>query len=242
MAECFCGCGRQVGMGFLGRRRLANMYGAQFTKDLALFEGALERTPDPEHDAELRRLVETGRPIRDDLARLVHGEIDRKDFDREAGRAWLQAANVQRGRMAMETVKDDYVGWSGHRQSQLIRAGVAAPAVITAVADTGTTINEHPRVELTIRVEPAGEAPFEVTRKVTVSRVAIPKPGERLTLFYDPKDRERFTFKISDLTDDPAGSQVDRLQLLETAARLRDQGILTQDEFEAEKQRLMGSG
>src|SRR3712207_7021976 len=67
--ECFCGCGRKVPF---GRKRIANTLGHRLSDDIAHFQGAVDRTPDPEHDADLRRLVATGIPLRDKLAALVH--------------------------------------------------------------------------------------------------------------------------------------------------------------------------
>ena len=88
---CFCGCGREVPF---GRKRIANALGAQYDKDLALFAGARETEPDPGHRAELDELVATGRPLRDGLRDVVHGTLDRKDYDREAGKAWLERCMI----------------------------------------------------------------------------------------------------------------------------------------------------
>ena len=125
--KCFCGCGRKVPF---GRKRIANMLGEQLSKDIELFQGSIERTPDPSHDRELERLVRTGVPLRDKLADLIHGTIDRDDYPRGEGQAWLKEANEHRKRLAMEMVEADYAGWDAHEQSHLLRAGVAAPAWI----------------------------------------------------------------------------------------------------------------
>ena len=106
--KCFCGCGRTVPF---GRKRITNMLGDQLTKDIALFEGSIERTPDPEHDGELRRLIATGIPLRDKLREVVHGTLDRDDFPRDEGKRWLEEANEHRKRMAMQMVETDFAGW-----------------------------------------------------------------------------------------------------------------------------------
>lgn len=197
--KCFCGCGRKVP---LGRKRITNMLGDQLAKDVALFRGSVERTPDPEHDAELRRLVATGIPLRDKLRDVIHGTLDRDDYPRDEGKRWLEEANEHRKRMAMQMVEADFAGWNGHEQSQLLRTGMAAPGTITDVADTGATINESPRVELTVRVTPGdGTEPFDLRRKLIVSRVKVPRVGERMTVFYDPDDLSRFTFQNEDAVD-----------------------------------------
>ena len=197
--ECFCGCGREVPF---GRRRAANALGAQYAKDVALFEGAVERRADPEHEAELSALAARGRVLRDTLRDIVHGTVDRKQFDKAAGRAWMDEAGDHRLRLAKAAISDDYAGWDALEQSELIQTGKRAPAVLVTVEDTGMTINNNPRVRVRLRVEPPGEEPFELERKVLVSRVKIPRAGERVEVAYDPEDPERFTFRVADLSDD----------------------------------------
>jgi len=79
------------------------------------------------------------------------------------------------------------------RKQRLEEAGVNAPAAVVSVADTGTTINNNPRVALTLQVNPTdGSAPFEVRKKLTVPRVAIPRAGDALAVRYDPEDHDNF--------------------------------------------------
>jgi len=237
--ECFCGCGREVPF---GRKRAANLVGAQFDKDLALFAGSVERTPDAEHDTALTQLVDEGRRIREQIRNLVHGTLDRKDFDKDASGDWLKRANEHRGRLAKEVISEDYVGWNAHKQSQLLRAGARANATIVEIEDTGTRVNDNPRVRLKLRVEPEGADPFALEKKVTVSLVSLPRRGERVEVVYDPEDPSDFTFRMADLSDDPiAAPATDRVAQLERLADLRERGVLSQEEFEAEKRRLLES-
>ena len=73
---------------------------------------------------------------------------------------------------------------------------VEALAIVTSIHDTGTTINDNPRVKLTLNVQPDGAAAFEVTKKVTVSRVNLPRIG-------DP-------FRVKYFAGDPEGLKVQR--------------------------------
>ncbi|MFL5824126.1 MAG: hypothetical protein ACJ764_11870 [Solirubrobacteraceae bacterium] len=61
------------------------------------------------------------------------------------------------------------------------------------VRDTGMTINDNPRVALTLQVNPTdGSPPFQTSTKVTVSRVAIPRAGDSFVVRYDPEDHDNF--------------------------------------------------
>jgi putative oligomerization/nucleic acid binding protein len=226
--ECFCGCGVEVP---LGRRRAANAVGAQFDEQLRVLRGALERGADP---GRLAELVASGEALRDGLRGIVHGTIDRNDYDKSASRAWMKRALEERGRLAEEVAGQDYAGWNTLEQSELVHAGSRAPGVVIEVKDTGTTVNNQPRVRLRLRVQPEGEPPFEIERKLLVSRLAIPRAGERVEVAYDPDDRDRFTFRVAVLADTPS-----RLDELAKLAELRSSGVLTEAEFEAEKRRIL---
>lgn len=226
-SECFCGCGMRVPF---GRRRAANALGARFDEQLRVFRGANRDS--------LAELIATGETLRERLRGVVHGTIDRKDYDKPASRAWVKRALEARRRLADEVAAQDYAGWNTLEQSELVHAGRRAPGVVVDVADTGTTINNQPRVRLRLRVQPEGEPPFEVERKLLVSRVSIPRAGERVEVAYDPDDRDRFTFRIADLTDDVATAP-SRLDELAKLAELRSSGVLTEEEFLAEKRRIL---
>ncbi len=76
----------------------------------------------------------------------------------------------------------------GRKKKDILANGIPARATITNVQDTGMTINDNPRVKLTLQVQPDGDMPFEATKKVTVSRIAIPRIGDSMWVRYDPAD------------------------------------------------------
>lgn len=84
----------------------------------------------------------------------------------------------------------------GKRKRRLEEAGVTAQAQVLSVQDTGMTVNNNPRVKITLAVSPTdGSAPFEVSTKHTVSRVAIPRAGDVYMVRYDPEDHDNFAFE-----------------------------------------------
>jgi hypothetical protein len=96
----------------------------------------------------------------------------------------------------------------GKRKKRLEEAGVTAPAEIVSVQDTGVTVNNNPRVKLTLAVSPTdGSAPFEVSMKHLVSRVAVPRAGDGFTVRYDPEDHDNFAIEAGAAAS--AGATVD---------------------------------
>ncbi len=100
-------------------------------------------------------------------------------------------------------------------KKKILAEGIQARAVVLGVQDTGMTINDNPRVKLTLQVQPEGEVPFEVTKKVTVSRVAIPRAGDEFVVRYDPADTSTVEF---DTTAAKQANQAAEAQLAQAAA------------------------
>ena len=79
------------------------------------------------------------------------------------------------------------------RGAQDSAVGVAAPATVVQIWDTGVTVNDDPVVGFLLDVKPEGQAPFQAKTKALVSRLAVPRvqPGAQLKVMYDPKDTTR---------------------------------------------------
>jgi hypothetical protein len=126
---------------------------------------------------------------------------------------------------------------------ELATTGRRCPGVVESVEDTNVTINDNPRVRITVRAEPPGESPFTIVKTATVSRVRVPRPGDRCVVLYDPANREQrngITFDRVPGFVQPAGDgDGDALEKIEKLAKLRDRGILTAEEFDAQKKRLL---
>jgi hypothetical protein len=143
-----------------------------------------------------------------------------------------------------------FASWRGKKQArvaELAQHGRRCMGVVLSVEDTSVTINGNPRVRLSVRAEPPGESPWTLVKTATVPRVSIPRAGDRCVVFYDPADREQsngITFDpVPGLTPGaPAPKAVDEGDPLDRIAklgRLRDQGLVTPEEFEAQKRRLL---
>ncbi|MGZ4400412.1 MAG: hypothetical protein ACXVYM_06035 [Gaiellaceae bacterium] len=72
----------------------------------------------------------------------------------------------------------------------LMTSGLVGQAMITALADTGVTVNENPQVRLSLTVTIPGREPYEATLTQIVSRLAIAsfQPGSVVPVRVSPDD------------------------------------------------------
>jgi hypothetical protein len=68
----------------------------------------------------------------------------------------------------------------------LAQTGAPADADVISVTDTGTTVNMNPVVVLTLNVKPAAGAEFQTAAQVMVSRIAVPRAGDKIKIKYNP--------------------------------------------------------
>jgi hypothetical protein len=178
------------------------------------------------------------------------------------------------------------LAWAGRRKGEratdLVQHGKRCRGTVVSVEDTNWTVNDNPRVKITVRAEPDGETPFTIEKTSVVSRVSIPRAGDRCVVFYDPSDPQN----KNGITFDPvpgfdagaraptpaptpapapapapaaeplilatatpteeeqsavadAQAEGDPIEKIEKLNRLREKGIITQAEFEMQKQRLL---
>jgi hypothetical protein len=225
----------------------SNRMGVEMDRDLRLFRGALERDEnDPEDEDDLRDLVARGTVLRDEVRDVLHGTTDRKRADRAGRMTWVGRANKQRGRLWSKVSKAGFPGLDAVGDADLVYAGGIAPGRVVAVDDTGMTLNNAPKIRVRLQVQPGGNPPFEVERKLFVSRVMLPRIGETVTVYFDPDNHERFTFRREELADAPVTApgraEPHRLDRIEQLGRLRSEGLISDDEFEAEKRKLLDEG
>ena len=77
---------------------------------------------------------------------------------------------------------------SVNQMNWVAQNGLEANAAVLAVADTGATINMNPVVELKLKVTTLMGASFEITARTMVSRIAVPRKGDRINIKYNPAD------------------------------------------------------
>jgi hypothetical protein len=147
------------------------------------------------------------------------------------------------------------------KAQHLVATGARGVGTIANVRDTGVTINDNPRVEITMRIEPEDGSPaFDAQKTVTVSRVSIPRAGDRFPVWYDRNDPTQWAygtdldptqappdvqalFQRATATATPATPAAPASNTAEELTKLNDlrlKGVLSDAEFEAAKARVLG--
>jgi Short C-terminal domain len=150
------------------------------------------------------------------------------------------------------------------KAGDLFQTGAKGAGTVVSVQDTGSTINDNPRVKMTFRIEPLdGSAAFDVTKTRTVSRVEFPRRGDRYPVWYDPANHDEWayatidddngratirqmfgdvaeTFEGMGGTGAPAAAAPTSVEQLKMLADLHASGALTDEEFAAQKAKLLG--
>jgi len=79
--------------------------------------------------------------------------------------------------------------------AELMQKGTKGIGTIVEVRDTGTTINDDPKVVIRMRIAPLdGSGPVERSKTVAVPRIAIPRAGERYPAWFDYNDPDKWMF------------------------------------------------
>ncbi|MFP6561849.1 hypothetical protein WJ542_26610 [Paraburkholderia sp. B3] len=78
---------------------------------------------------------------------------------------------------------------AGHQERlKLIQTGLDGTADILSVQDTGATVNDNPVVLIHMTVSPANGTPYDVNIQTLVSRIAVPRVGDKVKIKYAPED------------------------------------------------------
>jgi hypothetical protein len=156
------------------------------------------------------------------------------------------------------------------KAENLVATGSRAVGVVLGVHDTGMTMNDNPRIRMSFRIEPLdGSAPFDAEKTKVVSRVQIPRAGDRYPVWYDAADRETWAYATVDNDQgrqsirqmfgaaaetmtgvgDPAAAaqpaapapapEADPVERLKKLEELRGAGILTDAEFAEKKAQIL---
>ncbi|MGH8777888.1 hypothetical protein [Paraburkholderia sp.] len=74
---------------------------------------------------------------------------------------------------------------------KLIQTGLDGTADILSVQDTGATVNDSPVVVIHMTVSPANGTPYDVNIQTMVSRIAVPRVGDKVKVKYAAEDPQQ---------------------------------------------------
>jgi hypothetical protein len=108
------------------------------------------------------------------------------------GQIWMAVAALLAVMYMVMTVR-------ANKASQLANTGVRGRAHVLEMNQTGTYINNQPRVKMRLRIEAPGVTPFETEDTVTVPLIALGslQTGRPLTVALDPADPQKFVIDWS---------------------------------------------
>jgi hypothetical protein len=102
------------------------------------------------------------------------------------GKDFVDQAN-QAMNMANQTLDQ------GALAQQLAQTGADATAEVISIQDTGATVNMNPVVVLTLKVKPDKGDEFQTAGQLMVTRLNIPRPGDKIKIKYNPDNTAQFT-------------------------------------------------
>lgn len=112
--------------------------------------------------------------------------------------------------------------------------------------ETGTYINERPRLEFDLLVEPDGAEPYRVTKKATVPATAMGniRIGDGFHALVDLEDHDAIAIDWQRPIPGAGRATADGEDVgerLEELERLRGDGLVTDAEYDEQRRRILGS-
>lgn len=127
------------------------------------------------------------------------------------------------------------------------REGLRASAKVLQVESTNLLINRRPQVRMRLAVSVPGKPPYEMEHVDIVEWGQSVVPGRELTVYVDRQQPERLVIDwnapLSSMTvapgPSPSTTGADVSRRLDELRRLRDRGQISEDEYQAQRQRIL---
>ena len=82
-----------------------------------------------------------------------------------------------------------YTDYDG-KKAQLMQTGMAGTAEVVTIADTGALVNFNPVVKMKLKVQPQFGMSFETEVETAVSKIAVPRVGDKVNVKYNPANQQ----------------------------------------------------
>ncbi len=76
--------------------------------------------------------------------------------------------------------------------AQLAQTGADAEAEVVSIQDTGATVNMNPVAVIVLKVKPAQGEEFQTAGQMMISRLAVPRAGDKIKIKYNPQNPSQF--------------------------------------------------
>jgi uncharacterized membrane protein len=121
----------------------------------------------------------------------------------------------------------------------LLKTGMPADAIVIKGRDTGTTVNNSPKVELLLEVRPENDAPFQVKTTQLVSRLqaSLLQSGTSVQVMYDPADRTKVA--LSSVTGSATAKNSRPAERLDQLSDLKSKGLITEEEYRQKRKDIL---
>lgn len=82
-----------------------------------------------------------------------------------------------------------YTDYDG-KKAALMQTGMPGTAEVMTIADTGAMVNFNPVVKMKLKVQPQYGMGFETEIETAVSKIAVPRVGDKVNVKYNPANQQ----------------------------------------------------
>ncbi|TDU30930.1 hypothetical protein DFR24_0287 [Panacagrimonas perspica] len=123
---------------------------------------------------------------------------------------------------------------------QLMREqGLAGTARVLQVESTNVRINKRAQVRMRLQVRVPGDPPYEISRVDVVPLGQAVTPGNELVVYVDRADHQQLIIDWTAAAPEGSSGKPDVSARLQELEALRKNGQITEDEYQAHRQRLL---
>ena len=138
------------------------------------------------------------------------------------------------------------------RTQFMMEQGIPGTARVLAASPTNTLINDQPVVEIEMEIFPEGQPSFRKSVKRAIPHILIPQfqPGNEFPVMVDPSGNQKIMTRFDQIASVSASTmgagaapsyaaQHDDAHRLRALKKLREEGLIDGDEYEAKKQEIL---
>lgn len=123
---------------------------------------------------------------------------------------------------------------------RVMREGLPGIAKVKTVEGTGVLVNKRPQVRLVLDVRLDNGSNLEIDQIYTLPFPGYSiGPGQRLRVFSDKENPQVLVIAWNKAVEEPVEAERSRAERLRELDSLRDQGLLSDEEYQSQRERLL---